>query len=492
MSISMHRCFTPAVVLLLAGAPSAGLAVGMTLEQAIAHARDHTARGSIIRGDVQVAEQNYRAKRINFIVPSVSINGNIPSYNVDESYKFFGGSTRKRLYRTSGLDWVSFIQLKQNLLTGGSLSMSANLAATAERYPDTDPQAAPKAFLDETGRRGYFDFRFEQPILKAAAPKNDLDNRRDDRDLARLRRFDAEAALTRDVTDAYIGLLQAREKTTYMNEKFEASRLRAQIDSVKYLDGVLTEEGWLQSASAKLDAELAARDAAAVKADRERALALLLDLDVSSPIELTEPEPIGHPDDPTRVAYVADWERTVEIRKAAATFSKAKRAADYAAAGHGLTGDLKAGYSTGQGTVRLEGRPDENIDTRGWNVSLNLSYPVWDGGASSAAVDAARFEAERAQLELQQAKQAAQAEIVKLVNQVDVSFRRLKILRKQVDLAANRLSIAQERMDDGRLSEIGHLEAQAALSEARSKYLDELRSYLMNRASLDGKFAGAD
>jgi len=128
-------------------------------------------------------------------------------------------------------------------------------------------------------------------------------------------------------------------------------------------------------------------------------------------------------------------------------------------------------------------------------------HPVFKGArkakvrqvdGTSAAVDAARFEAERAQLELQQAKQAAQAEIVKLVNQVDVSFRRLKILRKQVDLAANRLSIAQERMDDGRLSEIGHLEAQAALSEARSKYLDELRSYLMNRASLDGKFAGAD
>ncbi|MEE8148990.1 MAG: hypothetical protein V3T75_00940, partial [candidate division Zixibacteria bacterium] len=60
----------------------------ISLEQAIEIAVIKTPRGYIIRGSSEVADQNYKARKINFYVPEISINGSLPAYSVDESYRF--------------------------------------------------------------------------------------------------------------------------------------------------------------------------------------------------------------------------------------------------------------------------------------------------------------------------------------------------------------------------------------------------------------------
>lgn len=47
-------------------------------------------------------------------------------------------------------------------------------------------------------------------------------------------------------------------------------------------------------------------------------------------------------------------------------------------------------------TEFFDDNKDDNTDTKAWALLLRVSYPVWDGGAGSAAVKAARFEAEQA------------------------------------------------------------------------------------------------
>jgi hypothetical protein len=160
----------------------------LTLDEAIRLAVRESARGRIIRGDVEVKQGLYQASRSNFYFPSVSVNGQVPAYSVDQSYKFFGGSTRKRLYKTQGLTLNSFVELDQSLVTGGTLNLRANLANNRDRYPDTDPAASANSFLDEVGRRGYFDFGLSQPILRPSQPRYDLANRKDDLEQARLTR----------------------------------------------------------------------------------------------------------------------------------------------------------------------------------------------------------------------------------------------------------------------------------------------------------------
>jgi outer membrane protein TolC len=462
----------------------------LTLEEAIRLAVQESARGRIIRGDVEVKQGLYQASRSNFYFPSVSINGQVPSYSVDQSYKFFGGSTRKRLYKTQGLELNSFVQLEQSLLTGGTFDLRANLANNEDRYPNTDPTASPNSFLNEIGRRGYFDFALSQPILRPSQPRYELANRQDDLEQARLTRVAEEAKLAREVTEAYLGVLLADLQEETARDRLEAAGLRAGIDSTKWIDGVLTEEEWLTSASKRLDGELSLREAVAAAAQQRRSLALLLDLEEEPGMELARP---GLPPPLTAergAALREGWNSSRAVRQADLDHAKATRAADFAAAGHGLTGDLKANYSIGRGRVKLTDYPADNINTNGWGVSLNFSFPVWDGGASGAAVRSAHFEAERARLQLARARQDARAEIGRLLDLLEVSGRRLEILSKQEELAARKVTIAEERFADERINRVTLLEAQVARLEAQVRVLEELKTYLVNRIDLDSRFQG--
>lgn len=460
----------------------------LTLEEAIRLAVRESARGRIIRGDVEVKQGLYQASHSNFYFPSVSVNGQVPAYAVDQSYKFFGGSTRKRLYKTQGLALNSFVQLEQSLLTGGTLNLRANLANNQDRYPDTDPTASPNSFLDEVGRRGYFDFALSQPILRPSQPRHELANRKDDLEQARLTRVSEEAKLAREVTEAFVGVLLADLKAETARDRLEAAGLRAGIDSTKWTDGVLSEEEWLTSASRRLDGELSVREAAAAAAEQRRSLALLLDLDDEHGMELARPEPPPALAAERVAALREKWSSCRAVRQAELEHAKATRAADFAAAGHGFTGDLKASYSIGRGRVKLTDYPADNINTNGWGISLNFSYPVWDGGASGAAVRSAHFEAERARLQLARARQDARAETGRLLDLLEVSGRRLEILSKQEELAARKVQIAEERFAEERINKVTMLETDVTRLEARVRTLDELMTYLVNRIDLESRF----
>lgn len=471
----------------LAPAP-AGARESLTLDAAIRLAVRESARGRIIRGDVQVKQGLYQASRSNFYLPSVSINGQAPAYAVDQSYRFFGGATRKRLYKTEGLGLNSFIQLEQSLVTGGMLNVRANLASNQERYPDTEPAASPLSFLEEVGQRGYFDFALSQPILRPSQPRHDLANRRDDLELAGLTRVAEESKLAREVTEAFVGVLLADLEAETARDRLEAAGLRAGIDSTKWTDGVLSEEEWLTSASTRLDAELGLREAAAAAAEGRRSLALLLDLEDERGMELAAPA-LPAPLPAERVVALREgWSSSHAVRQAELEHAKATRAARFAATGHGLTGDLKASYSIGRGRVRIDNYPTDDINTNGWGLSLNFNYPVWDGGASGATVRAAHFEAERARLQLARAKQDARAEIGRLLDLIEVSGRRLEILSKQEELADRKVRIAEERFADDRINKVTMLEADVARLEARVRVLDELMTYLVNRIDLESRF----
>ena len=106
----------------------------------------------------------------------------------------------------------------------------------------------------------------------------------------------------------------------------------------------------------------------------------------------------------------------------------------------------------------------------------------------SAAVRAAKYQAEQARYEFIRAQRSAQAKIVNLINQLDVSFQRLDIIRRQIDLARERLVIAEGRHADGRISTLTLLESEIFLLETRDTYLEELKKYLLNRIELESQY----
>jgi outer membrane protein TolC len=244
------------------------------------------------------------------------------------------------------------------------------------------------------------------------------------------------------------------------------------------------------SASALLDAELEQFDVENQSKEQHRLLAALLDMDVEEKIETSIPV-ITDQLEPTQVkTLVSRWTESVPLQKSSFQYSKQRRAADFAAANYGIQGNLAASYSFGRGTVEYQTLGNDNIKTNGWGISINLTYPLWDGGASSASVKAARLSAEKARLEHDRTEKAAKAEIVDLLNRIDVGTRKLSVLEKQIELAGNKLDIAKYRLDDGQISRTEYLGSYIFFLETRMKYLSELKNYLVDKLDLEGKFIG--
>lgn len=470
---------------------NSAMARDLTLDAAIDLALNHTAKGEMIRGNVQVAQQKYSARKINMYLPEISLNGNLPSYSLNESYRGFRNSFERALFEERNLQFQSFIELNQTLITGGNLTAQANLVRQDNRYPDTRFEAESGILVNEDSQRGFLDLTLEQPLFRPSSVRNELNNRRDDLHIAQMTRIEEEAALKKEVTEAYLGVIQQTLQFQIAEDKLESATLQVEIDSAKLADGIISEEDYLLSTSARLDAELSLFDIETKLEESRRELRTLLDLDVTEQLSLAEPSIPGHVAKEESERMVAAWEHTVPVVKAEHQYEKAKRAAKFEASGHGLTGDLRASYSLGRQKIERElfdEREEDNINTSGWTVSLNFSLPVWDGGAGSADTRAAEYEAQRAQYEFTRAQRSARAQIINLVNQLDVGYQRLQIISKQIDLGANRLEIAQSRHADGQISMLTLLETKVSYLESKDRYLEELKSYLLNRIDLQGKF----
>lgn len=481
-TLQLRCCWLIPALILLVGSTSR--ARKLTLEEVIDVAVYRSSRGEIIRGDLEVSRQTYRARRLNFLFPEVSINGAIPSYEVRERFDFFAGNDTKQFFRRTDLGFSSDITLKQNLLTGGELTFTANLVSTESEYPNFRENITTM----ETDRSGLFVLTYKQPLLKASEAKYELSNKKDDLSLAELTFSDELQELTVEVTDAFFGQLQWTLKNELTEDNLQAARLQASIDSAKFSDGVLSEEQWLESASARLDAELEAFDIENQLAEKNRNLALLLEVDNLEYVELEIPAVAEHIDDQRKQAYINNWKESKAIKKAALEYEKASRTADYASSAHGLTGSLDMSYRAGRGAVKVDGLRDDN-NTDSWQVGLNVSYPLWDGGASSAAVKAGELGEKKAQIVLEKAQKSARWEIIDLVNRLDVSYRKLDLLEKQIELAGNKLDIANSRLGEGQISRLTLLEARVFYLEAQDKYLAELKNYLNSKTELESKYS---
>jgi outer membrane protein TolC len=485
------------ITLLLVIIPGLLFGKTVTLDEAIDIALNKTARGSMVKGNLEVAEQNYRANKINFFLPEISINGSLPTYTVDERYDRLPGLSLKGLLRSKDLNFRSFIRLNQNLITGGDLEITANLLSNDSRYPIFERDVVVdngdtiityvETDIDENIRRGNFSFTYTQPLLKPSEARYDLRTSRDHYEISRMIKIEEQTQLKKDVIEAYMGMLQATVAREKNGAEFKRARLKAEVDSLKYLDGVISEEDWLVSKSEALDAELSMFEANNKANEIQKELSTLIEWNSADELVTVEPTDIRTLPDDRKYEILHNWENSVPVIKAGFEFSRDERTARYQASGHGLTGDLKASYSSSAEEVEISGLTD-NYDTKGWEIAVNFSYPIWDGGAATASVKSARLQAEQSRLEYEQSKQTARADIVNLVNQIDISYRRLDIMRKQIELAQNRLDIARSRYDDGQISEITLLESEADYLESRDSYLEELSHYLLNRTELAGKY----
>ncbi len=464
----------------------------LTYEEALDIAQSGSSQAEIIRGNLEVAERQYQAERVNFYLPEITLNGTLPALRSAEEYTFpEGGGGQKEVGLRESLNLNTFIGLNQSLFTGGTLDLRAWLNRNSQEYPNRDGFIA-----DELERTGRFSASLEQPLLQPSDAKHALNNRKDDLAIAELNRHEEISTLKQDVTNLYVGALALEIEKKITEEKLRSATLKAEIDSLKLEDGVVSEEDWLISSSERLDAELAVYDTQRDWSQEMQDLVILLDIDDYRDLQLFPPAVIPDPIGDERERLLAAADNSVPIRKAECAYRKAERAADYAASSAGIQGTLSANYQKDAGDVETEFSGHDslnrtsrlNLDT--WEVRVEFSYPLWDGGASAAEIRAQELEAKKAMIELDRQRKVVRAEIVNLIEGINVSYRKLEVLDKQINVSRDRLAIARKRFDNGEISEIEYLESSVAHLESRKKYLEELQNYLVDIYDLDAKFTG--
>ncbi len=462
------------------------LSIELSLGDALKIALGSSSRGNIIEGNFEVAEQQYFAKKINFLLPRISLNSSVPSYRVNESYRFFGGSTEKSLYKNRDFDFSTNIKFEQSLITGGDLTVRANLLRSDARYPNTVQQGID---INELTRTGNFDFDFVQPLLKPSTAKFDLNNKKDDMEIARLNRQEEIAGLKNEVTEAYIGLMELRLEKEIASDRLKSAIIVAGIDSIKISDGIIAEEDYLESLSKKLDAELEEFDVSIQYSSKLRVLKSLLDIDNREEISLAIPKILSNISEADKQRAVSNWENAVPLKRSEYRYKKDKRASNFASSSNGLTGNFQASYSLGRGNVENDFRlTNEDIETNSWGISLNLTFPIWDGGASGATVKASQLSAEKTRLEYDNKLRSMESELETLVNQIDIGFQKMQILSKKIELAKSKLEIAKFRVEDGQISEVEYLNSHIFYLNAKVSHIKELKKYLIDIHNLESKY----
>ncbi len=471
------------------------MAIDLSLSDAVEMALLKSDRGAIIEGDLEVARQQYQAERINFYVPEISINGQLPVYRVFESFDYLPGQPDKTLNRRTNFDFDADITLKQSLITGGEFSLQSRLFNKDADFPqvfttrDTAGNILSREIVDvnQINKQGQFDFSLTQPLLKPSQPKYDLKNKKDDLSIAELVKVQEVTLVKTEIVDAYFGILQTRLQYTIETYKTESAQIQKVIDSSKFSEGILSEENWLTSESNLLDAELQMFDKENERNERKRELALLLDLELSDEINTLTPTVTEKLTENQKKIYTANWENSITLLKAKHDYNKSKRASDFTASSHGLTGSIEANYSLVRGDIEVLNTSSTN-NTDSWGMSVNFTLPIWDGGSKGAEIKAAKLSSQKSKIAFEKIKKSAKAQITTLINKLDISFRKLAVIKKQIELAKNKLSIAEFRHKDGQISTLELFDSKIYYLEAQDKLLLELKEYYKSKFELEGTF----
>lgn len=287
------------------------------------------------------------------------------------------------------------------------------------------------------------------------------------------------------VIDAYTGAVAARRRLGVAREALETARAHAEL--VRDLrEGGLVVESDLLSAQVRVqelqEGVVRARQGVAVS---EAALNLAMGVDLGTGWTLPEDleaaaGPRGEaPSDESLKSLVAEArERRPDLAAARARVAAAESLAQMARAERmpevGLSGSYDANAEDFIGA-----------DGTNWTVGVGVRFTLFDGFATRSRVEKARQEAVRAARLTHFAGERAALEVRQAYYDLQTARESLELAAKARELAERSLTIVEDRYREGLTTLVELLDAQTALTDARSREVSSHRDLLRARAGLD-------
>lgn len=277
----------------------------------------------------------------------------------------------------------------------------------------------------------------------------------------------AVRAQRRDITRAYLMTQKARAAAAIVAGGVEILQENMRVNEALYASGKLTQDAVLRARAALLEATQQRIGAEQGRAQAERALNLLLNRPLETAIE------VGETGDDAALATLA----AADVGSAAAVVERARRTRpelqQLQRASEAARQQLRAAESRRGPTVALgvdAGVQGENFGTgpryNYISSSLLLEWTLFDGGARSAAIGAARLAARQADNQRQLGEQRIEMEARGALDAALAARESLAAAQAQATAARAAFRIASRKRDEGAATQVEFLDARNALTSA--------------------------
>ncbi len=119
-----------------------------------------------------------------------------------------------------------------------------------------------------------------------------------------------------------------------------------------------------------------------------------------------------------------------------------------------------------------------------WGWRINLSFDLFTGLRRLSQTRSASLLVKSAEQDLVQTRRDISLEITQAFYNVQEAKQRVEVSKATVEVAEEELKLAEERYRLGSATMLEQIDAQVALSEARTSYIEALYDYVLSRAQL--------
>jgi len=436
----------------------------LTLKQAIEMAQRQGLQARSALSSRESARDRSHAFSAGFL-PSLSLSGSTPNY------------TRSITPVTQPDGTTLYIPLQQT-----DASLTANVT---QRIPWTNSTLTFSSGLNQVhviGTNGFehwsstpFAISLSQPLLRSNSQKWDMREQELRIESSERKYLEAREDAAIAATNAFFDLYAARANLKNAETNVAVNDTLYTINTHRLETGKIGENDLLQSELALLRARSSLEDARLAYERAQSQLRITINLPPGAPVDVVVTSDVPEFDADT--ASAVRWARANSsiTEDATATEVRADRSVSEAKWNGGAGGTLNASYGFNATGSNASDAYKDLLNSQ--RLSVSVSMPVFQWGAHSANVDAAKADrdAARNSAELSRAQLDLNAHFAAL--QLTQARRGLVIASKADTVASKRFEVAYNRYSIGKITIDNLYLAQSEKDQALQAYAQALRAY---------------
>ena len=290
--------------------------------------------------------------------------------------------------------------------------------------------------------------------------------------LAARQRLEIEA----QVINAYYDLVQSIRRLEIEAQRREQSRTSYELALRKFEIGLIAEVDALKLQVALLETE-ASYTAAATGIERRRdRLRQQLGMGLEEALEVVTAVDYQN--------YAISEARALELGLARHTDMRRSEIEErISALGLKITRQRSGPRATLSSSVKLGGRGPEvgaisrNLERNLWNVGIQVQMPLIDGGSRRSQLGRARINLEQSRLDREMRRRDITLQIKNVVRALAEEERQIELGKVRLEVAERTYAVQQRRFEMGQTQSQELLDAQIALTGARSSALNAVIGY---------------